>query len=194
MFQLQNKYKTSWMHPRSKHWHLIDFVIVRRSDLHDVKITRAMRGADCWTDHRLIRSQLSMRVRPPARMKQPCKRLNTNALLSEEVMENFQRTLNHQLEELSKPSEGPSNGPKLTAEWESITDTILSTAKSTLGVMHKRHQDWFDANRKEIHVILHEKNSAYKAHLQQPKSAAHYQRWIRMRSQVQHHLREMRSS
>ena len=69
MFQLQNKYKTSWMHPRSKHWHLIDFVIVRHSDLHDVKITRAMRVADCWTDHRLIRSQLSMRVRPPARMK-----------------------------------------------------------------------------------------------------------------------------
>jgi len=47
MFQLQNKYKTSWMHPRSKHWHLIDFVIVRRSDLHDVKTTRAIRGADC---------------------------------------------------------------------------------------------------------------------------------------------------
>jgi len=107
MFQLQNKYKTSWMHPRSKHWHLIDFVIVRRSDLHDVKITRAMRGADCWTDHRLIRSQLSMRVRPPARMKQPCKRLNTNALLSEEVFSthiesSFQRTLNHQLENLHR--------------------------------------------------------------------------------------------
>ena len=36
-------------------------------------------------------------------------------------------------------------------------------------------------------------NSAYKAHLQQPKFAAHYQRWIRIRSQVQHHLREMRN-
>ena len=98
MFQLQNKFKIAWMHPRSKHWHLIDFVIVRRSGLHDVKITRAMRDADCWTDHRLIRSQLSMRVRPPACMKQTCKRLNTNALLSEEVRGNFQRTLNHQLE------------------------------------------------------------------------------------------------
>ena len=127
-------------------------------------------------------------------MKQPCKRLSTNALLSEEVRENFQSTLNHQLEELSKPSEGPSTGPKLNAEWKSITDTILSTAKSTLGVMHKQHQNWFDANQKEIHVILHEKNSAYKAHLQQPKSAAHYQRWIRIHSQVQHHLRKMHNS
>jgi len=194
MFQLQNKFKTSWMHPRSKHWHLTDFVVVRGSDLRDVKITRAMRGADCWTDHRLIRSQLSMRVRPPSRMKQPCKRLNTNALLTEEVRGYFQRTLNHQLEELSKPSEGLLNATTLTSEWESITDTILSTSKSTLGVMHKRHQEWFGANRKEIHTILYEKNSAYKAHLQQPKSTVHYQRWIRIRSQVQHHLCEMHNS
>ena len=107
---------------------------------------------------------------------------------------NFQRTLNHQLEELSKPSEGSPDDTILAAEWESITDTILSTAKSTLGVVHKGHQDLFDANWKEIHVMLHEKNSAYKAHLHQPKSAAHYQRWIRIRSQVQHHLREMCNS
>ncbi|KAJ4935415.1 hypothetical protein JOQ06_016948, partial [Pogonophryne albipinna] len=54
------KYKTSWMHPRSKHWHLIDYVIVRRSDIRDVHITRAMRGAECWTDLRLIMAKVHM--------------------------------------------------------------------------------------------------------------------------------------
>ncbi|KAJ4942915.1 hypothetical protein JOQ06_005427, partial [Pogonophryne albipinna] len=54
--QQKAKYKTSWMHPRSKHWHLIDYVIVRRSDIRDVHITRAMRGAECWTDHPRPRS------------------------------------------------------------------------------------------------------------------------------------------
>ncbi|KAK0131440.1 Craniofacial development protein 2 [Merluccius polli] len=34
-FQLRNMHKTSWMHPRSKHWQIIDYVIVRRRDLHD---------------------------------------------------------------------------------------------------------------------------------------------------------------
>ena len=29
-FQLKNKYKVSWMPPRSKHWHLIDHIIVRQ--------------------------------------------------------------------------------------------------------------------------------------------------------------------
>lgn len=44
-FQQKTKYKTLWMHPRSKHWHMIDFIIVRCSDIKDVLITRAMRGA-----------------------------------------------------------------------------------------------------------------------------------------------------
>ncbi|KAM3968329.1 proton-coupled amino acid transporter-like protein acs [Aphomia sociella] len=31
MFRLAAKHKTSWMHPRSKHWHLIDYAIVRKT-------------------------------------------------------------------------------------------------------------------------------------------------------------------
>jgi len=39
------------MHPRSKHWHLLDYVLVKAVDLQDVQITRVMCGAECWTDH-----------------------------------------------------------------------------------------------------------------------------------------------
>ncbi|KAJ4927753.1 hypothetical protein JOQ06_015555 [Pogonophryne albipinna] len=57
LFRQKTKFKTSWMHPRSKLWHLIDYVIVRSKDRRDVLNTRAMTSADdCWTDHRLIRS------------------------------------------------------------------------------------------------------------------------------------------
>ena len=44
VFRLPNRNKTSWMHPRSKHWHLIDYVIVRRTDRQDVKVTKTMCG------------------------------------------------------------------------------------------------------------------------------------------------------
>ena len=58
LFRLADKCKTSWMHPRSKQWHVIDYMIttnvtavtssspgqcVERSA---VLITRAMRGAE----------------------------------------------------------------------------------------------------------------------------------------------------
>ena len=32
VFQLPVRNRTSWMHPRSRHWHLIDYVIVRQRD------------------------------------------------------------------------------------------------------------------------------------------------------------------
>lgn len=38
-FLLPTRNRTSWMHPRSKHWHLIDYVIITRSDRQDVKVT-----------------------------------------------------------------------------------------------------------------------------------------------------------
>ena len=54
VFRLPTRRKTSWMHPCSKHWHLIDYVIVRRKDKQDVRVTKTVCGADCWTDHRLV--------------------------------------------------------------------------------------------------------------------------------------------
>lgn len=59
--------RTSWMHPCSKHWHLIDYVIVRKKDRQDVRVTKSMCGlglADCWTDHRLIISKLNLHISP----------------------------------------------------------------------------------------------------------------------------------
>ena len=65
--QLRGMHKTYWMHPRSKHWHLIDYVIDRLRDLNEVKITLTMRGAVCSTDHLLICSTIRQNVLPPAR-------------------------------------------------------------------------------------------------------------------------------
>ena len=67
LFRQADDYKKTWMHPRSKQWHLIDYAICRRRDIHDVRITRAMCGAECWTDHRLARSIVSLQITPMCR-------------------------------------------------------------------------------------------------------------------------------
>lgn len=67
VYRQPNRNKATWMHPRSKQWHMIDYVIVRRKDRQDVRSTKAMCGADCWTDHRLLVSKMSIRVRPSRR-------------------------------------------------------------------------------------------------------------------------------
>ena len=44
LFQQKNRHKTSWRHPRSGHWHLIDYIIVRQRDVSDVCLTRSFRA------------------------------------------------------------------------------------------------------------------------------------------------------
>ena len=91
VFCLSTRRKTSWMHPRSKHWHLIDYVIVRRKDRQDVRVTKTMCGTDCWTDHRIIVSKLNQRiqsVRRPQGKKVP-KKLDVSKLKQDSKRQAF---------------------------------------------------------------------------------------------------------
>ena len=69
LFRQADKYKTTWMHPRSKQWHLIDYAICHRRDICDVRTMQGERGggAECWTYHSIIRSILSLHITPTRR-------------------------------------------------------------------------------------------------------------------------------
>ena len=95
--QHRDMHKTTWMHPRSKHRHLIDYIIVRRRDLNEVQITLAMRGAECSTDHRLIRSTLRLTVRPPARRQKPRHKLNVHAAHNQNIREKLRNAITQSL-------------------------------------------------------------------------------------------------
>lgn len=56
-FQLPLIYKSTRRHPRSKHWHLINYIIIRIRDVQDVSIMRVMWGVECNTDLREIGAQ-----------------------------------------------------------------------------------------------------------------------------------------
>nr|VZI32435.1 unnamed protein product [Spirometra erinaceieuropaei] len=45
-FCLPEREKATWRHPRSRQWHLLDYVLVRRRDQRDVLVTKAVAGAD----------------------------------------------------------------------------------------------------------------------------------------------------
>jgi len=67
VFRLPTRNKTSWMHPRSQHWHLLDYAIIRQRDRRDVRVTKTMCGAECWSEHRLPISKMTLRIQPPRR-------------------------------------------------------------------------------------------------------------------------------
>ena len=94
-FQQADKCKATWMHPRSKHWHLLDYVIVWQHDRRDVNITRAMRGSGYLSDHLLVRSTMKLHMAPATRrQRQPqVKKLNVKALSSPTKLEELKNEL-----------------------------------------------------------------------------------------------------
>ena len=99
-FQLKDEYKTTWMHPRSKHWHQIDHIICRKNDLKDFRITRAMRGAECSTDHVLLRSKLNIKMQRKRRpqCKKPTNKLNVGKINMPENKDALQKELSERME------------------------------------------------------------------------------------------------
>nr|VZI26158.1 unnamed protein product [Spirometra erinaceieuropaei] len=83
-FCLPEREKATWRHPRSRQWHLLDYVLVRRRDQRDVLVTKAIAGADGWTDHRLVISKMRIRLQPRRRPqgKRPPERLRGEPLVS----------------------------------------------------------------------------------------------------------------
>ena len=181
IFQMKNKLKTTWQHPRSKHWHLLDYVIVRQKDRQDVLITRVMRGAECWTDHLMVRSKLLMSVQPRGPRTAPNKRLNRTALNSPTTTDNLRRLL----------AENLDNIPEESADWPALRQAIHSSALEALGQSRKRHQDWFDCNSAEIQSLLNTKREAHKALLSCPGSPTLKSTFTAARTAAQRALRSM---
>ena len=161
------------MHPHSKHWHLIDYVIVRSTDRQDVRVTKTMCGADCWTDKRLVVSKLNLRIQPARRQpqgKKAPKRLDVSKLNQDSVRQAFLTDICNKLYAINLSSEKPEEN------WTVFHQTVHSSAATTLGHPSREHQDWFDENDDEIQRLLEEKHRLHKAHQDDtssvPKKAA----------------------
>ncbi|XP_033109346.1 craniofacial development protein 2-like [Anneissia japonica] len=136
----------SWCHPRSKHWHLLDYVLTRRADIKDVCSTRALRGADCHTDYRMIRTKLKLTVDPPRRKTapKPTKHLNVAALRDPEVARKLAIGMDASLN-----CEQPENtSPEFL--WHDFKSKVYDTASKVLSHPERRNADWFNVNDAEI--------------------------------------------
>ncbi|KAL8568047.1 hypothetical protein ACOMHN_000271 [Nucella lapillus] len=190
MFRLPTRNKTTWMHPRSRHWHLIDYVIIRAKDRQDVRITKAVCGADFWTDHRLIVSKLKFSIQEKRRPQgqKVAKKLNITKVKCPHTVQELQLNLDNKLENLQ------ANHDRVEEKWASFRDAFHSTALETLGLATRHHQDWFDENDSEIHALLEDKRRLLRAHQNDPSSVAKKAAFTNMRNTVQAKLRSMQDS
>ena len=147
IFEHQEAHKVTWMHLWSKHWHVLYYVITRCQDLSGILDTRALRGADCWTDHILLCCKSCFKIhksirKKPSRIK---KKLDVQSLKSSNVQDDLQAKLAQRL-----PDTIPVTGTVEDA-WASSRDAIFSSAEAAVVFRKRKHQDWFDQCDQEIH-------------------------------------------
>ena len=98
LFLQKDRFKATWRHPRSKHWHLLDYVLTRQHDTRDVLHTRVMTSADCYTDHGLVRCKGAFTFKSSPKRKGPqTKKLQVHKLRDPRVKNNLQVMLEEKL-------------------------------------------------------------------------------------------------
>nr|VZH99913.1 unnamed protein product [Spirometra erinaceieuropaei] len=194
-FCLPEREKATWRHPRSRQWHLLDYVLVRRRDQRDVLVTKAIAGADGWTDHRLVISKMRLRLQPRRRPqgKRPPGKLNVALLSLPAHHLHFSNELAQRLDNLPIADAAAAENASVENRWCQLRDTVQATALTVLGRAPRQHQDWFDDNDAAIRNLLAEKNRLHKAYVDHPtddNKAAFY----RSRRHLQQRLREMQDA
>ena len=167
---------------------MLDYIITRKADRRDVRVTKAMCGAECWTDHRLVVSKLDIRIKPkrrPQGMKLPPKRLNTTKLNEGSTTDNLISDLHDKLANLHFGS------ASVEEEWASLRDLVYASSLEQLGPASRKHQDWFDENDEQIKSLLDDKHRLHLAHQNDPKSDAKKAAFTNCRRKVQSQLRPM---
>ena len=139
MFKQKDERKTTWMHPRSKHWHMIDFIITRCRDKMDIHSTRA----NCWTDHQMLRSKVTFRIRQKHNRQGTNKptKLDTAKLSTISHSESFEQDMDSALAQWEEKENSTPD-----KEWAALQQVVYNTAKTYLGKPDRKNQDWFDPN------------------------------------------------
>lgn len=144
-----------------------------------------MQSANCWTDHRLIISKLSLYIKPKrcpqgnkAVIKKISKLRNPNTAVS--LIEDLDNQL--QLEGTTEKA------------WERFQDIVNYSALKVLGPSHRKQQDWIDEKNEEIKALFAKKYRLHRAHQNDPSSTVKKNGFNNTSRTVQRKLCKMQDS
>lgn len=187
----QCKSKATWIHPRSKHGHLIDYVIVRRKHLHEVLSTKVKRGACCDTDHFLLVSRIIIKPYKPKRSQQTVipQRLNTGRLNDKKVIATYRAALEQGLNQ-RETSIINADSNEL---WNSLKSCIYQAGKHATGVTKKQNADWFDENEAVILPLIEERRMRQNKVYDDPSNLTAKTELRRARNHLQRETRRLKN-
>ena len=130
-----------------------------------------MRGAECSTDHYMVRSQLRLQLIFPRRKepsKTPSKKLNTGKLKSEEHQQALAVAITAALASVDNIG---GEAREVEQMWTHMKETVFSVAHGVLGRPSRKTPDWFLESEERIQPLLDEKTRIYNRHLRENSAA-----------------------
>ena len=152
-FRTKPQHRFSWRYPRSKPWHQLDLILVRRTAIKNVLHTRSCHSADCDTDHYLVCCKIRMQPKKfhPAQTKRN-PGIDVSKMSQADLMEQFVLTF-------EKESDALQPGDSSTEKWEALRDTMYCTALATLGKKSSKSHDWFQVKSTVMTVVIKAKRA-----------------------------------
>ncbi|CAM4933498.1 unnamed protein product [Rotaria socialis] len=157
-FQHKSVHQTSWMHPGTKKWHLLDYTLVNRkfrSSVEDVRFYRKASGS-IGTDHHLMRSKIKLHLKSRKNNKNhnEC-RLDCTKLNDERVVDKFQKDI------LKKFEETKYIDVDVNVKYEILVQSLKENANKHLKLEKNNHQRQKEWLTKEILDAVENKSTTY---------------------------------
>ena len=170
-FRTKPQHKVSWRHPRSKHWHQLDLILVRRAAIMNVLHTRSYYSADCDTDYSFVCCKIRMQPKkcPPRKDKgEPSYRCQQDASTKPHgaVRSDFREGIRR----------------LATEKWEALHGTMYRTALATFGKRSSKSHDWFEV-KSAVMTPVNEAKRAALAEYNRPPSDLQILRIARSKAQ-----------
>ncbi|XP_008486019.1 uncharacterized protein LOC103522702, partial [Diaphorina citri] len=183
-FQQKTKYKTTWQHPRTKQWHQIDHIITRARDAPNVLRCKSMRGAQCETDHHLVRATFKLQLRRYHHAPKPTRRTyDTKKLKTEAIQIQYQSEIDANIH--------TDNVQGVEPTWTNFKEATIKAASDILGTKKYKKADWFDESDSLIEEALKKKREAHNNYIAAPSSTMK-KKYISARKKCQKEVRRIK--
>ncbi|KAL1447078.1 hypothetical protein WDU94_005521 [Cyamophila willieti] len=183
-FQQKDKYKTTWQHPRTKQWHQIDHIIVRSRDHKNILRCKSMRGAECETDHHLVRVTMKVNLRRQYPQKKPHRTyFDAKKLKTDITKARYQSSI--------EASYNVVQCDSAETTWKKFKESTVKAALETLGKRKAKRRDWFDESDEPIEQALAKKREEYNKYLANPTTKQR-KKYVAARKNCQKEVRRIK--
>ena len=167
-FQKRHHHLTTWKHPATKQWHMIDYVVMRTGQRAYCTDVQVMRGANCWSDHCMIRARLRLCLPHRKRKGADWLPIAAHTLQHKEIREAYQEKVTEYL--VSRPH-NPNDS--IEHNWEVFKECIVAAGEETARRgRSKKHPDWFVEASDTLQPLIDAKNAALNQFLQKQSVSA----------------------